>query len=371
MRRFGLLVGLPVLLVGLHTAYWRWAAAELEKGVARWVADQRSLGLQVEHGEPRLGGWPLEARLTVPDPVLRRASQPGGIIPGGWEWRGGRARFSIRLWSPWEIEIDAAGVQALRLGDGAEAVRAQGAADALVLSIPFEPGAPPQEASLELRGLWLDSNVGRYAVAEAEGRIAFTHTADPSEPSISVVLGATDIDVPDRAAGALGTRIASIALEGQVLGAVPRAPGITERMSGWRDAGGSLTLPRIALTWGPLGVEAAATVALDEEMQPMGAANAHVSGYTATLDALVAQGVLRVNAANAAKVVLNVMARTPAQGGAPSVEVPITLNGRQLTLGRIPLLRLPPLLWPEAPAEIEPVTGIDPSLPPAAAAPRP
>jgi len=370
LRRLGLLVGLPVLLVGLHTAYWRWAAAELEEGLARWVADQRALGMEIEHGEPRLGGWPLEAQLTMPDPVLRRPDQSGALVPGGWEWRGGRARFSIRLWSPWAVEIDAAGVQALRLGVGPGGIRALGAADRLLVTIPFEPGAPPQGATLELRGLWLDSSIGHFALAEAEGGIAFPHAADASDPSITLSLSALDIDLPEHAAGALGPRIATLALDAQVLGTVPRAQGLAERMSGWRDAGGSLTVPRIALSWGPLAVEAAATLALDEEMQPMGAANARVSGYAATLDALVAQGVIRVNAANAAKVVLNVLARSPAQGGPPAVEVPVTLNGRQLTLGRIPLLRLPALVWPELPAAVEAPADIDPSLPPAETAPR-
>ena len=39
------------------------------------------------------------------------------------------------------------------------------------------------------------------------------------------------------------------------------------------------------------------------------------------------------------------MARPSPDGGPPAVEAPLSLQNRTLALGRIPLLRLPELVW--------------------------
>ena len=49
--------------------------------------------------------------------------------------------------------------------------------------------------------------------------------------------------------------------------------------------------------------------------------------------------------AMAAGAVLALMARSPAGGGAAVVEAPFSLQNRTLALGRIPLVRVPELVW--------------------------
>ena len=51
------------------------------------------------------------------------------------------------------------------------------------------------------------------------------------------------------------------------------------------------------------------------------------------------------NAALARRVVA-LLARPPAEGEPPQLEVPLTLEGRGLSVARIPVARLPPLAWP-------------------------
>ena len=112
-----------------------------------------------------------------------------------------------------------------------------------------------------------------------------------------------------------------------------------------RDAGGKLEVGRLALSWAALGLSAGATMALDEQMQPMGAATARVVGYDATLHALAASGVLGPRVAQAIGGVLGLLARPAQEGGAPQVEVPVTLENRTLSLGPFPLVRLREWVW--------------------------
>jgi hypothetical protein len=144
----------------------------------------------------------------------------------------------------------------------------------------------------------------------------------------------------------LGPRIASLTLQGALDGPVPRAHTLGERAAAWRDGGGTLEIQHLAVNWGPLDLTASATLALDEQQQPMGTGSARVIGYAETLDALASHGVISKSAATAAKAVLSLLAHSPEDGGPPDVEVPLTLQYRTLSMRQVPLLRLPELDWP-------------------------
>ena len=55
-----------------------------------------------------------------------------------------------------------------------------------------------------------------------------------------------------------------------VKGAVPDGP-LVQAIAAWRDAGGTIELDNLQLEWGGLGVNATGTVALDQNLQPIGA----------------------------------------------------------------------------------------------------
>lgn len=71
-----------------------------------------------------------------------------------------------------------------------------------------------------------------------------------------------------------------------------------------------------------------------------------MQGLGATLDALAAVGQIPRQAAQAGRTIVAFMQRTPAGGGAPVVELPLTLSNRTLSTGRFVLLQLPPIAWP-------------------------
>jgi len=98
--------------------------------------------------------------------------------------------------------------------------------------------------------------------------------------------------------------------------------------------------------WGPFGLTSSATLALDDQLQPMGSGSGRLAGYAETLDRLAAGGILTKSAATAAKAVLSLMAGT-GDGDVPSeVDVPLTLQYRTLSMRQVPLARLPELDWP-------------------------
>jgi hypothetical protein len=100
------------------------------------------------------------------------------------------------------------------------------------------------------------------------------------------------------------------------------------------------------VVWGPLDLTASATLALDDQLQPMGAGSARLVGYAETLDMLASRAAISRSAATATKAVLSLVAHSPEDGSPPDVEVPLTLQYRTLSMRQVPLVRLPEVDWP-------------------------
>ncbi len=161
-----------------------------------------------------------------------------------------------------------------------------------------------------------------------------------------LTLSAEAIDLPPEMNWALGSHISSVAVDATVRGGVPPPGPLPAMFAAWRDAGGAVDVTHFALGWGPLGVAATGQAGFDEHLQPAGTADVHVIGYAKAVDALAKQHVISKDAALAATAVLTLMSRAPQDGGAPEVQVPLTLRNRMVLMGKTPLLRVPEVVWP-------------------------
>jgi hypothetical protein len=338
---------LLALLAAAHTLLWRAMARELEQGFAAWAEMRRAQGWQVEHGPPVRGGWPLAATLLLPS---LRVEGGNRTIPGGLAWQSEQVVLALSPPRLDRLRVEMLGPQRLRLGT--EELRF--AADRLQATLPLEAGVIPREAAIEAERLRLAHATGPIEVRRALLEIETSSTATESEPALELRLSAQRLDLPftpsgNGAGGVLGRRIELLSADASVTGPIPAGRHPTLRAEAWRDAGGTLELRAFQIQWGPVGASAAATLALDDMLQPMGAGTLRVTGAGEALTALTEAGVVPRRAAGTARGVLALLSRTPEDGGPPQVEVPVSLEDRTLAVARIPVARLAPLTWPQAP----------------------
>ena len=78
----------------------------------------------------------------------------------------------------------------------------------------------------------------------------------------------------------------------------------------------------------------------------MAALKATVAGFPETLDALAAAGALQKEKARPAKSFRPLLAKSPAPAAPPELTLPLTLQERTLSVGPVPLAKLPPIRWP-------------------------
>ncbi|HEY2132589.1 MAG TPA: DUF2125 domain-containing protein [Acetobacteraceae bacterium] len=337
MRRWLIvvLILLAALIAG-DTLTWRWAEGQLESGFADWQAARRAEGWVVASGTPVRAGWPLQARLDIPAMNLSGGA-PGQR--GAVNWTADQVTLDVSPIAPNTLHIGFSGQQHFRLTGAPDIAFG---AERMIATAPLAPTTPDPGISVE---------IGNLRATLPEGELTVTRLQLHGDNDQTFSLSAGDIALPPPQPGRswpLGAHIASLVIAGTVTGEMPLTPAMSARAAAWRDAGGKLQLSHVSIGWGPLGITGNGELMLDGRLQPTGTAMLRIVGYDQALDALAAGGALPPRAAGAAKAVLGLLAHTPDGGGAPLVDAPLSLRDNELTLGMIPLARLPLLVWPDA-----------------------
>jgi hypothetical protein len=183
-----------------------------------------------------------------------------------------------------------------------------------------------------------------YRVARAEFEAVLPGHPAPDHRTIwlPAALRVSRLTLPSGVAK-FGDVIEELRLRAAVKGTIPGGKR-RAALATWRDRGGTVEIEALGLDWGPLAVNGAGTLALDAELQPIGALTAKVQGYGEIVDALAASGALKAGDAALAKVGLGLLAK-PAGNGRPEIATPVTLQNGQLFLGPIRIADLPRFTW--------------------------
>ncbi len=327
-----ILLAVVALLAAAHGALWWVATARLVAEAEAAIAAEREAGAIVTHAAPVRGGYPFDARATFHTPRYAGAvALPGGgTLPVAAEARS--VTLVLSPSRPREVVADIA--CPCRLASGGPPVPIEAAE--LGATVPLVRGRAPVLA-------------GRDVVAELpEGPLAVTgfRATTASDGRAAIAFEAWGVMLPPpEAQWPLGRALASVSAEATLRGLFPASRGTAQSLALWRDSGGAFVLDRLALLWGPLSVRAAGTLALDHALQPRGAVTAWLAGFGPALDRLVAAGLIGRGPASLARLALTATSR-PGEGGERVAEIPIAIEDSVLTAARIPLMRLPPVIWP-------------------------
>lgn len=353
MRRLILfIVVLIATALGAETLAWRWAAGRVEAGFSDWVLARRAEGWIIAHGPPSPAGWPLRAELVVPDVTIT----PGpSDMPGGAEWSSPSVRLSISLAEPHRLTVSPAGPQRFRAGSAAPIFT--------LTAGRFDWHVPLDTNPLVLDGDLSASDVriaapglvpsgAQLAIRQLGGRVVVDATAGPAQPPLRFVVRAQTLDLPPPGSAKLwplGNTIAAATIEGTLNGPLSPRASPAARAAAWRDHGGMLAVRVLALDWGDLRASGTASMTLDAALQPVVDATTRLTGFNEALATLVANHVINPGQAQAAKAVLGLMATSPAGGGPPEVEVPLSLRDGILSAARFPLGRVTRVDWAAVP----------------------
>jgi hypothetical protein len=336
--RLGLAV-LAALLVtaGAYTAYWFVVAGQIKDGVVAWAQAARAEKVEVSWREIRLDGYPtgfhveLEAAALrdnglIPAPELRAPLLSGAARP--WDFANWRLAapegFTVELTGPSERKPLRTSARA---ADGAVSIEQGG---------DWKLWMRSQDSNMEAAEQVRISSVDVWVIVPP--RLPNGHT----EPAAALAVNARQVRLP-APIGPLGDTIDDLDFGVTVKGVIPGGK-LAQAMAAWRDSGGTIELDNLHLRWGALGATATGTIALDQELQPIGGFSGAIQGYDQILTALVQSGRLRATDAGLARIALTMLAKAGPDGRL-EIRTAFTIQNGEMFLGPAKLGKAPRITW--------------------------
>ncbi len=317
------LIPLLLVLFGADFALWQVAENRLDAGWARLLHSAEKKGWRITAAAPEHGGFPFAARLILP---AFRAEGGNRLLPGGLAFGADRVRVELSFRHPLTLTVDAEDEQRLRAAFAPEfAYRAR----QMQAIVPLAWGKPVEEARLHGEDIRSVSSNGEGFMLE---RLALRATWPPASaqpatpPAVALMLHAEGIALPHRWRAPFGRAITR--LDGEAVGEEQKDRGV-------------LRVHGVALDWGALSLTGEGTLGLDATGEPEGEGVVHIVRPERALNALVESGTLGRRAGVALNALLVLLVRTPSDGGPTQVDVPVSLKQQMLSVGEIPVWRVP------------------------------
>lgn len=357
LRRFQaaiVLLASTALVFGLWSFAWYAVSAWVKAEVKGWVEAQQGMGAIADFADMTTSGFPSRIVLTLSEPVY-----DGPAFGDTIHWSSDLLRVSARPWTPWRLHVEAPGKHDLSLGG--QAMQFSGAAQMLVADVVLGDNWP-EELDLAVQGLTMN---GSAPLAAERLRLKLRHVPDAksSETGLDINVTGRNLTVPGGLPQPLGDQVETIDLVARASGRV--GPGsLGDSITAWRDSGGALDIERLRFRGGPLAMVASGTLALDRELQPQGAFTAKFEGLFQVMEILRAKGIMRDGEALVATMALSALSKRPKDGGAPTINVAVTVQDGALSLGPLKVMEMPRFDWGIAPTVAAPQAPAEPSPPP-------
>jgi hypothetical protein len=322
---------LVIVLLGGYAIYWWIVAGKLDQGIDDWAAAQRQAGLTLEFERTAVTGFPFTFRATFRHP--RIAGVAGGQR---FDWTGPDVQADVSPIDLTRVRLRSPGHHVIDLGAGPATL------DAQALEVLLGPGSAA--ATFAAVNVTLPD---RRTIGAGAGTASLVLPPAPESdrnPLLQFAFAATDLRLPEGTMLLTADPLGEARIAGTVKGPMPMAP-LREALASWRDAGGTVEVTDFAVAQATLAVSGSATVALDENLQPIVAANLKARGLSETLDLLASQR--RLYPEDALKMKLFVKgAERDTKNGYKEVATGLTIQGGYLAWGPFKLAKVPPVEWP-------------------------
>tara|TARA_R110002110_G_scaffold85816_4_gene223878 strand:+ start:220953 stop:222020 length:1068 start_codon:yes stop_codon:yes gene_type:complete len=351
-RKYLIPVGLIALFVTVWTLGWLWFAREIQIGLQEFAAHQDGNPVTLSWDGVQVDGYPNRLNTHIAQPRGSWSGPDGNIA-----WAGPDTILGFFKDGGRTVSFRASGTHEFTLRRDSLERRMMAVSERLNGRIEFD--GKGQAAGLLGRATGLEITVDGV-LATTLDLAAFdwsqTLNRDTSEgihpdsvgqsltfslSGVSLVAAGLDANL----AATLGRKLDQLAGQLSVRGVLDPTDLSPVGLTQWRDGGGTLELADFTLVWGPLRIAGDGTLAVDNALQPVGAFTAQIAGLDRLIDLLEKSGQMRPQQAAIARIALAVLTRAPANGGPPQARVPVSIQNRQLSIGPIPLLRLPVITW--------------------------
>jgi hypothetical protein len=326
-----------VVIAGAYAVYWFVVAGQIKNSVDAWAQSERADKIDVSWQGVTVRGFPIAFRVELdraalrdnavsPSPALSIPIVSGTARP--WDF----ADWRLRAQAGFSVELAGAGERApvkltTRTADGVVSVAPEGG---------WKLWLGVQDVAVDAANRVRISSAGGWVIVPPKPPLQHT------DPALGLALNFRHVHLPI-AVEPLGDTIEQLDFDVTVKGGLPSGK-LAKVAAAWRDAGGTIELDNLLLSWGGLGAAATGTVALDQDLQLIGGFSGAIQGYDKVLTALVQNGHMRSTDAGLARIALTMLAKA-GPDGRPEIKTAFTIQNGQMFLGPAKLGKAPRITW--------------------------
>lgn len=336
------------VLLGIYSAIWLSGAHGVRDTLKDLTSAQSPLathGGRAEIGDISITGYPFFVHLRLPQVSLQAPA-----AWGGWRWTADSVEVIFKPWAPQSLTLRPHGAHHVITADGTDWQVAESPSVRLELTLTHSGTL----AKVDLSGTDVAVQTVGSAMPPAQmGQGSLVLTADPSgatadahSAAASLSVRLKNVTLPPARITQSPSQLHRLEMDSRLLGAWPSGGLATlhDSLSKWRDEGGTLEVDALYIDWDTMKLAATGTVALDEELQPVGALSTQVQGFFDALQRLEQNGTVRSRDATMVRLVLATMSTL--KDGVPTLTTPMNVQSGKITMGPATLLELPRLVWP-------------------------
>ena len=338
-RALVIAAALLAFLAAAYAVYWHVMASRAADWIAVWAQPAPGKAWHGRFVSAGTTGFPFDMDVRIDAPVVIWEGRAGHAV-----WQGPWLVASFRPWSLARFDIELPQEQTIVVDDGGSL---------RMIALQMASGLAHVEIednrarALSAELLDIVATVEQNRAPLAADRIQVEVEQVPGEePAWDLFVQAEHLRFPAQAPEPFAAQIPLFATNLRIVGDVPDG-AIRDRLAAWRDGGGTVEVLDLALDWPPLGVEGEGTMALDDELRPIGAFTARIVGYRELLEALSEVGRIEADEARVAGVALDAMA-VRGEDDVRRLSVPVSVQNGRLYVGPIAVVDVPPVLPPEA-----------------------
>lgn len=347
-----------VALIGAaYYGYWRYVATQLAAGIEAWAAEQRALGNQIDFAWDGITGFPFAFRAEFRQPILRLRLSGAELA-----WQGGDLAAEMSPWNLRRIRVASTAEQNIWL----QALQQQGQWRLATIGLKGDValhgtgGLAAINAELEQPDAALPDGL---AIAAGHARLGLempeAAPVDYSQPFARIVLDLARVVLPQGTRLLTSDPIDQASLDATIRGPVaapltqaldqsqpqPPPPSLAQILGAWRDTGGDVEVKSFSFTQGPLSAAGEATLALDGELQLLGAGTVTTTGLSDAVEILLADGLIPADRALLARTTVKALERL-GEDGKKQAKFALSVQNRIVSFGPAALMTLPPIAWP-------------------------
>ena len=346
-----------IIISIIITATWLLIAQQTKDTIKKWANNQIKNDIKVNWERISIDGYPININVEINKPHIVAKNFNSQII-----WNPTFITLNFSPIKPRVIKYYSSGLHALNIVYGTTKWSSKIILETLKGEILLKPQKqfrekvhgeftnlrfkmPHWEKALEIQQGKFDSTVKTRAFINPK-------SLHPYKNSFSLNLSAQNIKITNNLPSEntkkrLGNTLEKLSFELAFNGYLDTQAIDNKKLIRWRNAGGSLDVNSIFLKWGSIQIYANGTLALDENLQPIGTFVTQIISADKLVNGLIKSGALSKNNSILIQMALAALTRESNENKNKIIEIPITLHNSKISIGPISLLKLPIIIWPE------------------------